>query len=264
MISNVRTPYKPTLRSPLRYPGGKTRGAAEIFSMFPPGIHRLCSPFVGGGSIELLCAERGIHIFAYDAFEPLVNFWQAVLFDAPAVARAAKQYLPLSPEGFGRLQKGYPRLKARNTRAAAFYALNRASFSGTTFSGGMSTGHPRFTSQGLERLANFRVDCFNVGLADFRDTLARHPNDFLYLDPPYPNGGKLYGTRGDRHAEFAHEELAALLRKREGWVLSYNDTRLVRELYAGHEFRPLSWAYGMNKTRKSNEMVILSRDLEGI
>lgn len=252
------------IRSPLRYPGGKTRGAAEIVSMFPAGLTRLCSPFVGGGSIELMCAERGIEVAAYDGFEPLVNFWQAILFDAPAVAKVARQYLPMSPMGFSRLRQAYPRLKARHTRAGAFYALNRASFSGTTFSGGMSLGHPRFTAQGLDRLASFRVDRFNVGLADFRVTLDRHGDDFLYLDPPYPNGGKLYGTRGDRHAEFAHEDLAALLRKREGWVLSYNDTPFVRELYAGYEFRPLSWAYGMNKTRKSNEMVILSHDLEGI
>lgn len=245
-------------RSPLRYPGGKTRGAAEIVSMFPAGLTRICSPFVGGASIELMCAEQGMEVVAYDGFAPLVNFWRSVLFDAPAVAKVAKKYLPMTAREFKTLQERYSCLLAHHTRAGAFYALNRASFSGTTFSGGMSPGHPRFTQGGLDKLAKFQVDHFSVRLGDFRETIARHDADFLYLDPPYANDGKLYGKREDHNAEFPHAELASLLLKRKRWILSYNDCPIVRELYAGHEFRPLAWAYGMNKTRKSNEVVIMS------
>jgi DNA adenine methylase len=39
----------------------------------------LCSPFLGGGSIELTCAEEGMIVHGYDLFQPLVWFWEALL-----------------------------------------------------------------------------------------------------------------------------------------------------------------------------------------
>ena len=74
------------IKSPLRYPGGKSRAVTQILNLITRGIDVLCSPFLGGGSIELACASRGIAVKAYDAFEPLVNFWQYLLEDAPKLA----------------------------------------------------------------------------------------------------------------------------------------------------------------------------------
>ncbi len=226
LVSNTWKSYTPLVepvKSPLRYPGGKSRAAKEIFDLLPVELDSLCSPFVGGGSLELVCAQRGIKVKAYDTFEPLVNFWRVLLEDAPGLARRARKYLPLSRTQFYALQKQYAGLKDRRHLAAAFYVLNRSSFSGTTLSGGMSPKHPRFTESGLERLANFAIDCFQVERADFKDSIPKHKSDFLYLDPPYANGGKLYGERGNCHADFDHAGLAKLLRKRDGWLLSYND-----------------------------------------
>lgn len=76
-------------------------------------------------------------------------------------------------------------------RAAVFFVLNRSSFSGITLSGGMSPGHPRFTESAIQRLREFRAPNLTVDSADFKDTLSRFPNDFLYLDPPYANGERL-------------------------------------------------------------------------
>jgi len=45
------------LKSPLRYPGGKSRGAAQIKRYFPRKLKELVSPFIGGGSIELQVAN---------------------------------------------------------------------------------------------------------------------------------------------------------------------------------------------------------------
>jgi DNA adenine methylase len=70
---------KKRVKSPLRYPGGKTRGVKEIIKYFPPGLNRLCSLFLGGGSIELELANKGVEIFGYDIFEPVVTFWQVLL-----------------------------------------------------------------------------------------------------------------------------------------------------------------------------------------
>lgn len=250
------------LRSPLRYPGGKSRAVKSILEYFPSDLESLASPFLGGGSVELACAASGVEVYGYDAFSPLVNFWQMSLKDAQAVAERASEFYPLPRTQFYALQKRFFNLTDPIERAAVFFALNRSSYSGTTLSGGMSPGHPRFTESAIERLANFKADSLTVEAADFKDSLARHADEFLYLDPPYANGEKLYGARGDMHNGFDHEGLARILNGRDGWVLSYNDCQRVRDLYSGHKFVQPEWTYGMNNNvRASNETLILSKDL---
>ncbi len=67
--------------------------------------------------------------------------------------------------------------------------------------------------------------------------------------------------KGDKHNSFNHQALAELLRKRQEWVLYYNDCVEVRELYKGHKILNPEWTYGMENNKKSNELVILSKDL---
>lgn len=253
-------PEPPIVKSPLRYPGGKSRAVNQIMGLIPRDLESICSPFVGGGSIELACASRGIEVHAYDAFEPLVEFWQVALEDAALLARGVSKHYRLSRTEFYALQKQFYDIDERFERAAAFYALNRASYSGTTLSGGMSPGHPRFTESSIERLRNFEIDNFNVKLADFTESIPAHSDDFMYLDPPYANGEKLYGDSGNMHHEFDHEALADLIRSRDGWILSYNDCDKVRSLYDGFTFQDVDWAYGMANNRASNEVLILSDD----
>jgi DNA adenine methylase len=247
-------------RSPLRYPGGKNRAIKAIYSWIPEKETQLCSPFLGGGSIELACTTR-MKVWGADIFEPLVDFWQVLLKNPDQLADQVLKYHPLSRTRFYDLQKHYIHLKEKVERAAAFFVLNRSSFSGTTLSGGMSPGHPRFTPSAIERLRSFRVQNFEVECADFRDVIPKHVNAFLYLDPPYMNGQALYGVKGDVHKEFDHRALAELLRKRERWILSYNDGREVRELYSKYCILSIEWNYGMSKDKQSREILILSPDL---
>ncbi len=255
-----REKQKPAPKSLLRYPGGKSRGAKEILKFFPSELDSICSPFIGGGSIELELANRGIKVFGYDIFEPLTSFWQELLRDPKELAERVRKYYPLTNSKFYSLQSEYMGIKNKKERAAVFFVLNRASFSGTTLSGGMSSGHPRFTQSIIERLSRFEIGNLKVENADYHDSLPKHPKDFLYLDPPYANNGKLYGERGNIHESFNHEGLAEILVKRDGWILSYNDCEIVRDLYEGFNKINLKWAYGMNNDKKSNELLILSKD----
>ena len=214
--------------------------------------------------MELAVAARGARVYGYDAFDPLVLFWQSILDDPASLARLVRKHHPLPREGFYDLQEKMRSGQLKDQQAAAiFFVLNRSSFSGTTLSGGMSPGHQRFTPSAIERLEQFKIDNLSVNKADFTESIPRHPNDVLYCDPPYANGGALYGERGDCHTDFDHEALAALLRNRDGWVLSYNDCALVRDLYQGCVFVPVKWIYGMSIDKKSNEVLILSSDLKG-
>ena len=196
---------------------------------------------------------------AFDAFSPLVAFWQHALTSPKRMAEKVRDsYLPLERSAFYELQKSFSTVEDSFDRAVRFFVLNRASYSGVSLSGGMSPGHPRLTPSVVARLESFKAPNLDVQKADFADSLALHPNTFAYLDPPYLLGSPcLYGEQGNMHKGFDHERLARILCKRKGWVLSYNDCEAVRKLYRGHKIIELKWVYGMSKSKKSSEILII-------
>lgn len=248
-----------SFRSPLRYPGGKTRGVEFITRFFPKDLDKLLSPFFGGGSIELAAASKGTKVLGYDLFSPLVEFWQCLTTEPYELAREVERYFPLSKEQFYLLQHTQNKFKKKLERAAVYYVLNRSSFSGATLSGGMSPQHPRFTKTSIDRLRDFYNPNIKIQNADFKKSLTDHPFTFTYLDPPYLIRSSLYGRKGDAHKDFDHEGLADILRKREHWILSYNDCDEIRELYAGFHIITPNWKYGMSNDKTSKEVLVFSK-----
>ena len=247
-------------RSPLRYAGGKTRGVETIMKFIPDG-ETICSPFLGGGSVELACANKGMHVYGYDNFKPLVEFWQCILKDPVKLADTVQHHYPLPKEKFYELQKSQGKSKSKYERAARFYVLNRASFSGTTMSGGMSPHHPRFTKSSIDRIRNFEADNLSVKQADFKESIPESEERFLYLDPPYMLDQKLYGRNGDMHAGFDHKGLTEILKGRDKWILSYNNSEEVRHMYNGYQFYYPKWSYGMSNDKEARELLVLSHDV---
>ena len=192
---------------------------------------------------------------------PVVDFWQVAIRDPEKLAESvSKHHKEFTKEKFSNLQKAYEKERSKIERAAIFFVLNRSSFNGTTLSGGMTPGHPRFTKSCIERLRQSKLKNLSVNYADFSVSIKNNPNTFLYLDPPYANDKKLYGKWGDMHVNFndgQHEKLAEILKKRAGWLLSYNDCQKIRKLYKDYEFITPSWAYGMNINKLSSEVLIL-------
>ena len=248
-------------KSPLRYAGGKSRAVMEISNFIPQKTKVIVSPFIGGGSVELACANNGIMVYGYDNFKPLVEFWQCLLKDKSKLAKIIMKYYPLPKAEFYELQKSQEKFQSKYERAAVFYVLNRASFSGITLSGGMSPGHPRFTISSIERIERFHIEHLHVEHADFVDSITKSKNELLYLDPPYLINQKLYGNKGDLHENFDHNKLAQLLKKRDNWILSYNDSEQIHDMYDGYEFYYPEWKYCMSNNKNSREVLILSHDL---
>ena len=251
-------------KSVLRYPGGKTRAVPVLNDYLPDDIQEIVSPFFGGGSFEFACAHKGIRVYGSDIFEPLTNFWNYVFDDVDALARRVEAYRPLSHAKFYHLQKRYMLLDDPLEQAAVFFVLNRSSYSGTTLSGGMSPDHPRFNESAIRRLREFYAPDVSVQHMDFEKAFEMFPDTYMYLDPPYLIDQALYGHRGDAHNGFDHERLCELLHKRKmGWMLSYNDSPQIREMYSNFRIEVPKWSYGManvksNHVKRSSELLILA------
>ena len=67
-------------KTPLRYPGGKSRACIKMDQYFPDlrNYVEFREPFLGGGSVALHVSKKYPHlkITVNDLYEPLVNFWQ--------------------------------------------------------------------------------------------------------------------------------------------------------------------------------------------
>ena len=245
----------------------------------PEDCGELCSPFLGGGSFELAVAERGIRVYGYDLFRPLVWFWRSLLSQRAHIAKECDK-LRTGPHVYvhkGELvvARGLPRLdferireelrqsirQARNynyANAAKFYAINRSSFSGATFSGGWSqrASYARFTDTSIERLHNFKEPNLTVEQKDFKQSIPAHPDALLYLDPPYmlgPDKDKLYGDKGNTHFGFDHGGLYDIISQRSNWILSYNDCAEIRELYKDYNIVEAKWAMGMKNVKSKTQ-----------
>ena len=69
-----------SLKTPLRYPGGKSRAVKKMAQFFPNffKFKSYREPFIGGGSVALYVTQMypDLDIWVNDLYEPLVNFWK--------------------------------------------------------------------------------------------------------------------------------------------------------------------------------------------
>jgi len=273
------------IKSPLRYPGGKSRAVKEIWKYIKPLEPKtLCSPFFGGGSLEIFCAQEGIKVVGYDKFRPLVNFWQELLKNRQILADEVEKHKPgeFSEKDYKKLQNkhlknNHLKNKDRLESATEFYVLNRTSYSGNPlavgmarwkFSDGTPDINPRFTISSIERLKKFKIKkkFLSVKHMDFKKSIIKHKEDLMYLDPPYRIESKIYDSK-DKEGNlenFDHEGLAKILKKdkKKKWILSYNNINSIKELYKGHTILEPKWSYSMSKDKKSRELLIFSKDIK--
>lgn len=223
----------------LRYAGGKQRAVKLLETYIPDGTTQVVSPFTGGGSFEMHLAKKGIQVICNDIYEPLINYFTHQEDCLPLV----RGYLPINKDVYLRLKTTLNE-GTDVERAAKFFVVNRSCFSGC-MTGGFSGA--RFTESCIKVLDLRNLTFMNM---DYEALLDVYPDTFAYLDPPYdqPN---LYLS-----APFDHKRLALKLKGRKNWVMSYNDTPLIRELYADCIIEPIVWSWSMNAKKKSNEIII--------
>jgi DNA adenine methylase len=265
LIDNINIP----MASPLRYPGGKTRACKILEQCMTEKIEidmnsPIISPFFGGGSFEIyLNSHYGMSIIANDLFTPVISFWSSLKDHKIELTQEIKKLHPLDKQTFVSIRENIMNEENKITQGAMFFALNRCSFSGSTLSGGYSTESAlkRFTKSSIDRLSNIdlrRFSFYNLNFTDFLIEVDEKQidNRVLFLDPPYDITSKLYGNKGDLQVEFDHDALANVLAKKQKWMLCYNSSKSVKERYKTNIIMEPEWAYGMNASKKSDELLI--------
>jgi DNA adenine methylase len=260
-------------QSPLRYPGGKTRACKILDEIICQqfdisAFDRIISPFFGGGSFEFYMQNKyNLCIIANDKFSPLANFWRVCKTHRDElVVELEKKIDRISKTEFLEYRAQIMEEPQQLEQSIMYFIINRCSFSGATLSGGFSqdASKNRFTQSSIQKISQLELQEFEIAnqdFTDFLDQLEQSPRDLLFLDPPYylDKGSKLYGKSGDMHEGFPHEVLFRIIENRQNWIMTYNDCDYIRDLYKDFLIIPAEWSYGMNKTKKSSEIVIIGR-----
>jgi len=249
-------------KSPLRYPGGKSRYIKKILP-FIPTDKTVVSPFFGGGHIELACLERGQRVIAGDAFFPLVNFWQWLTLEQRQIVHYVEAlHKEIQLDIAFSEARTIVQTEGTPWSAANYFLINRCSFSGATLSGGFSwdSARNRFTQSSINRLAAVDVNNLRIRCNDFTETLTYGGGKvFVYADPPYYEIGGLYGKNGDMSfSEDDHANLAYWIKRTQSpFAISYNDCHQVRSLYKGCQFIELAPSKSMSNGKKSCPEILI-------
>lgn len=269
------------LKSPLRYPGGKTKFAPRLARLTGP-TDVLIEPFVGGGSVfihylenKLITRPQSLNqpsVVINDKDETIAAFWRVVFSSEHELLIDIINTHPPSLELFYTLRASEP----ESLMDKAFYALffNRTTFSGISTSGpigGAAQGKYkvdcRYNAKKLShtiselnrKYAKF-VRVYNLDFEDFikavvnDDAYGKNTKKLIYADPPYyVKGDALYPVC---MADTDHTRLRDVLSAVDAnIVVSYDDHPFIRNLYTSSAFRILvtDMLYTISGTARSNQ-----------
>lgn len=257
--------------SPLRYPGGKTRACKILDQIINQYFNlqlfdTIVSPFFGGGSFEFYLQNKYKYkLCVNDKFTPLYNFWKQVKIDKIKLCEELIKNNNITKDIFINYRKTI--LELNNNilqQAIQYFIINRCSFSGATLSGGFSeeASKKRFTLTSIDKIKKLNLNNIEIYNFDFEYFINIYTTDncLLFLDPPYylDKNSKLYGYNGDMHENFDHERLFNIIKTKKHWIITYNNCEYIKTLYKDYKIIDVNWSYGMNKTKKSSEIIIIS------
>ena len=263
---NGKMKYKRFACSPLRYAGGKTLAVGIIIELMPDNIKRLVSPFMGGGSVEIACANNlSIKVIGYDIFKELIIYWDVQLHNPNEIYKRMLKFAPTKQEYYrvkDIMKLHWDGIKKLNKYdcAATFYYNHNTSY-GPHFLGWPSSvylNETRYKSM-IERSKAFKAPNLSVDCMSFEKSIPKHKRSFMYCDPPYYlDDSKMFvGMYPHRnfpihHVGFDHEKLRDLLYDHKGgFILSYNDCPTIRKWYKEYDMITPEWQYtfGQGDTR---------------
>jgi DNA adenine methylase len=236
-----------SLKTPLRYPGGKSRALSKLFQYIPnlKDYTEYREPFLGGGSVALEIGKRYPHldIWVNDLYGPLYNFWRVLQDQGRELRDQLVQLKYRHPEPVSAkllFLDAKEKLNDDSTSdlsaAVCFYIVNKCSFSGLTESSSFSkqASDSNFSMRGIDKLPEYSgmISKWEITNLSYEQLLTDDKNAFTYLDPPYEIGSNLYGKKGNMHSGFNHDHFAVKCDRFIGpQLVSYNSSQLIRDRF---------------------------------
>ena len=206
-----------SLKTCLRYPGGKSRACIKMDPYFPDlrDYKEYREPFLGGGSVAIHIAKKypSLDIWVNDLYNPLYTFW-CILRDKPqdlyeCIKETKAEHN--TPELARKLfEESKVSLNHEETwdfyRAVAFYIINKCCFSGLTENSSFSpqASESNFSMRGIEKLPEYSkiikdwkitnlsyeqlltddTECFTLAISI--NSLTKPSSTRLMVHPPKP------------------------------------------------------------------------------
>lgn len=271
------------LKTPLRYPGGKSRATKQLDSYFPNvgKYSNYREPFLGGGSVALFVSKKypNLNVWVNDKYWELYNFWNHLRDDSMHLHNEV-MYLKSGANSDESAKSLFLECREKiNTdisdfeKAVCFYVINKCSFSGLTQSSGFSLASSKsnFSIRSINTLLEYAdiIKNWKITNLDYSELLDDSPDTFVYLDPPYDIKDSLYGRKGDMHKGFDHDLFAERCNKSScSQLISYNADEKVTDRFDGWNMDAFDLTYTMRSVgdyvkeqKKRKELVMYNYDI---
>ncbi len=233
----------------INWVGGKRLLRKTIAPLIPKDIKSYIEPFGGGGWV-LFYKDRWADLEIYNDLDGrLVNLFRIVKYH-PNAFKEEYKYLLGSRDMFFQFLNGT--FITDIQKAVQFYFIITRSFGGKGSSFGTvkksSGGASKSQKNVLDKIdaIHERLDKVMIENRDFEILIKQYDFEdaFFYCDPPYSQG---CGYDVTSTKDFDHERLREVLGNIKGrFLLSYDDSPKVRELYKGFEMIEVERLNGIN------------------
>lgn len=240
---NVAKSTKPFLK----WAGGKSNLLPKLRKLVPEGYNKYMEPFLGGGALFFdLCPS---HAIISDLNSELINCYIAVrdhseeilekLKEIPVNSKTYYEIRDLNPREIGKIERAVRLIYLNKTCYNGLYRVNKKGEFNTPYG---KNDNVRVYTPKIIRRASRALKNAIILQGDFEPTLIKYatPEDFIYLDPPYPPVGEYSDfTRYTRDFfyEKDHFRLAEVVQRLDKsgckFVLSSAKHPMTLKLYAG-------------------------------
>lgn len=273
----------PSTKTPLRYPGGKSKLTNFIYNtMKINGMEDTvyCEPFAGGAGVamSLLLNCRVKSIILNDLDIAIYSTWYAIIYDTEKLLEAIKR-VDVNIDTWKQQKRIYMELKNSDIYsfdlAFATFFLNRTNRSGIITGGpigGMKqTGkyklNCRFNKNTLAKriraVAEHKEDIqlYNMDVADFIKKVACKQQKnrlFIFFDPPYDGiGNKIYRLAMEAEEYKEMIDLSCKELHDYQWIATYGKSALIERLYCCYNCYPKKYKLQYMATWKRQELELL-------
>lgn len=252
------------LKTPLRYPGGKSKAIKKLLPLFPNlrNYKQYREPFIGGGSVGISVTKVNpeLDVWVNDLYWPLYNFWIHLRDDGEMLSeelQEAKRTFNVPDKARVLFNDNKEILNESDAtvfqKAKAFWIVNKCSFSGLTESSTFSeqASDRNFSLKGCQDLKEYSkiIKNWKITNLSYEELLKDTEEEmFIYLDPPYEIKSSLYGKKGAMHRGFDHDVFAEHCNAptQAQIAVSYNADQSVKDRFPDWNQKEFPLTYSMN------------------